>query len=42
MIDTTDIDRWLERYQAAWLSDDPVAIAALYTCDVRYYTAPYR
>jgi len=28
MIDTTDIDRWLERYQAAWLSDDPVAIAA--------------
>ena len=41
MIDTTDIDRWLERYQAAWLSDDPVAIAALFTSDVRYYTAPF-
>jgi hypothetical protein len=41
MIDTTGIDRWLERYQAAWLSDDPVAIAALFTSDVRYYTAPF-
>ena len=41
MIDTTDIDRWLERYQAAWLSDDPVAIAALFASDVRYYTAPF-
>ena len=27
MIDTTDIDRWLERYQAAWLSDDPEGTA---------------
>ena len=41
MIDTTDIDRWLERYQAAWLSDDPAAIAALFTSDVRYFTAPF-
>ena len=41
MIDTTDIDRCLEHYQAAWLSDDPVAIAALFTSDVRYYTAPF-
>jgi ketosteroid isomerase-like protein len=41
MIDTTDIDRWLERYQAAWLSDDPAAIAALFTSDVRYFTTPY-
>ena len=41
MIDITDIDRWLERYQAAWLSDDSVAIAALFTGDVRYYTAPF-
>ncbi len=42
MIDTTDIERWLERYQAAWLSDDPAQIAALFTDDVRYFTAPYR
>ena len=27
MIDTTDIGRWLERYQAAWLSDDPEGTA---------------
>jgi len=42
MIDTTDIDRWLERYQAAWLSDEPAQIATLFTDDVRYFTAPYR
>ncbi len=41
MIDTTDIDRWLERYRAAWLSDEPAQIAALFTDDVRYFTAPY-
>jgi hypothetical protein len=42
MIDTSDIDRWLGRYRAAWLSDDPAEITALFTGDVRYYTAPYR
>jgi GNAT superfamily N-acetyltransferase len=42
MIDTSDIDRWLERYQAAWLSGDPAQIAALFTDDVRYFTAPHR
>jgi SnoaL-like domain len=42
MIDTTDIDRWLERYRAAWLSDGPTQVAALFTHDVRYFTAPYR
>ena len=41
MIDTTDIDSWLKRYRAAWLSDDPAAIAALFTSDVRYFTAPF-
>ena len=41
-MDTTDIDRWLERYRAAWLSDDPAQIATLFADDVRYYTAPYR
>ena len=42
MIDTADIDRWLERYQAAWHTDDRQEIAALFTDDVRYLTAPYR
>jgi hypothetical protein len=42
MIDTTQIDDWLERYQAAWLSDEPAQVAALFTADVRYFTAPYR
>jgi len=40
MIDTTDIDGWLERYQAAWRSDEPARIAALFTDDARYFTAP--
>jgi ketosteroid isomerase-like protein len=40
MIDTTDIDRWLERYQAAWRSDEPTQIAALFTDDARYFIAP--
>ena len=40
-MDTTDIDGWLDRYRAAWLSDDPGQIAALFADDVRYYTAPY-
>ena len=42
MIDTTDIDRWLERYQKAWRSDDAGQIGALFTDRVRYYTAPWR
>ena len=42
MIDTTDIDRWLAGYLAAWRSDDPAQIAALFTDDARYYIAPHR
>jgi len=42
MIDTVAIDRWLERYQAAWHSGDRQEIGALFTEDVRYFTAPYR
>jgi len=42
MIDTTDIDRWLERYQAAWHTGDRQEIASLFTDDVRYFTAPHR
>jgi len=42
MIDTADIDRWLERYQAAWHTDDRQEIAALFTDDVRYSSPPHR
>jgi len=42
MIDTTDIDRWLERYQAAWRSDEPAQIAALFTDDARLFSEAHR
>jgi hypothetical protein len=40
-IDTSSIDDWLEAYQQAWASGDRAEIAALFTDDVRYFTAPY-
>jgi ketosteroid isomerase-like protein len=40
-IDTSSIDDWLEAYQQAWASGDRSQIAALFTDDVRYFTAPY-
>ncbi len=40
-IDTSGIDAWLEAYQQAWASGDRAEIAALFTDDVRYFTAPY-
>jgi len=36
------IDRWMESYIAAWRSDDPAAVAALFSQDAHYYTTPYR
>jgi len=42
MSDTAAIDQWLERYRVAWHSDDRAEIGALFTDDVRYFTAPYR
>jgi ketosteroid isomerase-like protein len=41
MIDTTSIDDWLARYRHAWSTDDPEEIAALFTADILYFTAPY-
>lgn len=35
-------DHWVARYVAAWNSNDPAAIGALFTADARYFTAPYR
>ena len=42
MIDETRIRDWLAAYRHAWSTDDPGEIAALFSEDVRYYTAPYR
>ena len=42
MIETTAIDRWLEKYLTAWDSDAPDHIAALFAPDAHYYTAPFR
>ncbi len=36
------IDSWMEDYIAAWRSDDPAAVTALFTEDARYYATPYR
>jgi uncharacterized protein (TIGR02246 family) len=35
------IDRWLSDYERAWSTDDPAEIAALFTAEARYFTAPY-
>lgn len=40
MDDARAIDRWLKDYQAAWASSK--GVAALFTPDARYFTAPYR
>ena len=37
-----DFDVWLERYLAAWKSDDPEQIAALFSEDATYSTLPFR
>jgi ketosteroid isomerase-like protein len=42
MIDETRIRHWLAAYRHAWTTDDPAEIAALFSEDVRYFTAPYR
>lgn len=42
MMETTAIDRWIERYLTAWDSDAPDDIAALFAPDAQYYTAPFR
>jgi len=42
MIDSAQIEEWLEQYKTAWKTDDPGDIARLFTEDACYYTAPYR
>jgi len=42
MIDETRIRDWLSAYRHAWSTDDPEEVAALFSEDVRYSTAPYR
>lgn len=37
-----DFDKWLDRYQAAWRSDDAAQIGALFTDDATYTTLPFR
>ncbi len=37
-----DVQRWLERYVAAWDSYDPEAIGDLFTEDASYRYQPYR
>lgn len=36
------IERWLAEYRQAWSTDNEATIAALFTSDARYFTAPYR
>jgi ketosteroid isomerase-like protein len=42
MIDEARIRDWLMAYRHAWAADDPAEVAALFSEDVRYFTAPYR
>ena len=37
-----DFDTWLDRYQAAWRTDDPAQIGALFTDEATYTTLPFR
>jgi ketosteroid isomerase-like protein len=41
MIDELRIRDWLAAYRHAWSTDDPAEVAALFSEDVRYFTAPY-
>lgn len=42
MIDENPIREWLAAYRHAWSTDEPSEVAALFSTDVRYFTAPYR
>jgi ketosteroid isomerase-like protein len=37
-----DFEQWVDRYQAAWRTDDPEQVAALFTEDATYLTLPFR
>jgi ketosteroid isomerase-like protein len=38
----TDFEHWLKGYEAAWRTDDPAQIGALFTDDATYSTLPFR
>jgi len=42
MIDTSEIDRWLELYVTAWKTDAPDDVARPFADHARYYTEPFR
>jgi hypothetical protein len=42
MADPVAVTAWVERYVAAWRSNDPADIGALFTDDARYHTEPHR
>ncbi len=41
-VERGDFDAWVGRYVRAWDSNEPAHIAALFTDDAKYYTAPFR
>jgi ketosteroid isomerase-like protein len=41
-MDEDAVNDWVGRYVHAWETNDPGEIAALFTEDARYYTAPHR
>jgi uncharacterized protein (TIGR02246 family) len=42
MLDEARIHKWLEAYRHAWSTDDPDDVAALFTDDAVYFTAPFQ
>ena len=42
MSDEDRLARWIEGYVRAWNTNEPRGIAALFTDDAAYYTAPFR
>ena len=37
-----DIESWIAGYEKAWATDDAADVAALFTEDAEYFTAPHR
>jgi len=40
-MDRGRFERWLNSYLAAWVSNDPAEVAALFTEDASYWVGPY-
>ena len=40
-MDTAAVTEWVEGYKAAWASNKPKAIAALFSEDATYFTSPF-